>query len=313
MHAVVATTWGPPSVLELRKVELPEPISTEVRCRVIAAGVNPVDAKTRRGEGVARWVGPPPVILGWEFVGVVEALGYGVTRFRPGDVVFGMPWFPRAARCYAEWVTAPSRHLALVPAGTDPLTLAGLPLAGLTAWQSLIEAASVKSEDRVIILGASGTVGRLAIQLCATIGADVSAVVRTQAWTRRLHQLGAREVVPFDEVTTLRPGNLVVDLVGGIWTAEAVALAEPGGIILAIADGADAIVTNAAESRQVSVIQSLVEPDHAALETLAERVQAGSLTVDLAEALPLEKAGLAHQRIERGGVGGKILLLAESC
>ena len=85
MRAVRVTCFGGPDVLGLAELERPSPISTEVLVRVTAAGVNPVDCKTRRGEGVARWTGPPPFILGWDVCGVVEAVGYGVTRFAVGD------------------------------------------------------------------------------------------------------------------------------------------------------------------------------------------------------------------------------------
>src|SRR6202521_2664127 len=97
MRAVQVSRFGGPEVLKLTELERPSPISTEVLVRVIAAGVNPVDCKTRRGDGVARWVGPPPFVAGWDVCGVVEAMGYGVGRFKVGDVVFGMPRFPRAA------------------------------------------------------------------------------------------------------------------------------------------------------------------------------------------------------------------------
>src|SRR3981081_4340934 len=97
MRAVLVTRFGGTEVLCPAEVERPSPISTEVLVRVVAAGVNPVDCKTRRGEGVARWVGPPPFIDGWDMCGVVEATGYGVTRFNVGDLVFGMPRLPRQA------------------------------------------------------------------------------------------------------------------------------------------------------------------------------------------------------------------------
>ena len=120
MRAVQVTRFGGPEVLVCADVEKPAPISTEVLVRVVAAGINPVDGKTRRGEGVARWVGPTPFILGWDVCGVVEAMGYGVTRFKQGDIVYGMPRFPRAAGAYAEYVAAPSRQFARIPDGIFP-------------------------------------------------------------------------------------------------------------------------------------------------------------------------------------------------
>src|SRR5260370_4104888 len=109
MRAVEVTRFGGPDVLRVAEVERPSPISTEILVRVIAAGVNPVDCKTRRGEGVSRWIGPPPFVPGWDVAGVVEALGYGVTRFGAGDAGYGMPAFPRAAGGDGESGAAPTR------------------------------------------------------------------------------------------------------------------------------------------------------------------------------------------------------------
>jgi len=156
MRAVLVTRFGGPDVLEVAQVERPSPISTEVLVRVVAAGVNPVDYKTRRGDGVARWVGQPPFIVGWDVCGVVEAMGYGVTRFAVGDRVFGMPRFPRAAGAYAEYVTAPSRQFAHIPKASSSTEAAAMPLASLTAWQCLIETAQIRNGQTVLIHGARG-------------------------------------------------------------------------------------------------------------------------------------------------------------
>src|ERR1700680_2530176 len=104
MRAIAVERFGGPEVLTPVEVEPPSPISTEVLVEVHAAGVNPVDLKTRRGHGVATWAGPPPFVAGWDLAGTVVATGYGVTRFGLGDRVFGMPRFPRAAGAYAEYV-----------------------------------------------------------------------------------------------------------------------------------------------------------------------------------------------------------------
>src|SRR5437899_742553 len=175
MRAVLVTRFGAPDVLEVGELERPSPISTEVLVRVIAAGVNPVDCKTRRGDGVARWVGPPPFIVGWDVCGVGESMGYGVTRFAVGDVVFGMPRFPRAAGAYAEYVTAPSRQFARVPKAIPPIEAAALPLALLTAWQCLIDAGQIRDGQKVLIHGAGGGVGHLAVQIAKARGARVMA------------------------------------------------------------------------------------------------------------------------------------------
>jgi len=130
MRAIRQEALGGPEVLELVDVPRPEPGPTEVLVRVAAAGVNPVDWKTRARGGV---LGEPPFAVGWDVAGTVEEIGRGVTRFAPGDRVFGMPRFPREAAAYAEYVTAPSRQLARVPCGLSDVEAGALPLAGLTA------------------------------------------------------------------------------------------------------------------------------------------------------------------------------------
>jgi len=137
VKAIVMRAHGGPDVLGLEEVPKPEPAPTEVLVRVAVAGVNPVDWKVREEPWLPDLMGEPPFILGWDVAGTVEAVGYGVTRFAAGDSVFGMPWFPRLARAYAEYVAAPSRHFARIPEALDPEAAGGLPLAGLTAWQAL--------------------------------------------------------------------------------------------------------------------------------------------------------------------------------
>jgi NADPH:quinone reductase-like Zn-dependent oxidoreductase len=292
LRAVEVTRFGGPEVLRLADVEMPAPISTEVLVRVLAAGVNPVDCKTRRGHGVARWVGPPPFIPGWDVAGVVESTGYGVTRFRAGDLVYGMPWFPRAAAAYAEYVTAPSRQFASMPRGLSPNDAAALPLAALTAWQCLVETARVETGQIVVIHGAAGGVGHLAMQLAQSRGAGV-------VMTRGRADRSALEARGLD---------LALDLVGGDDTRLLLDTLREGGLLLAVADGASDEVKLAARERGIDVLEPLVEPDGNALEEIARLVESGDLTVQLDGVFPLEQAAAAHERLERGGVQGKLVL-----
>lgn len=292
MRAVLVTRFGGPDVLAVAEVERPSPISTEVLVRVVAAGVNPVDCKTRHGGGVARWLGPPPFIVGWDVCGVVEAMGYGVTRFAVGDLVFGMPRFPRAAGAYAEYVTAPSRQLARVPKAISPVDAAALPLAWLTAWQCLIETARIRNDQTVLIHGAAGGVGHIAVQIAKAHGA------RVVATTGRNDR----------EALQTRDADVALDLVGGDDTQALVATIRDGGLLLAVAGGAAGPVKTEAKRRGVRVEEPLVEPDGHALEVATERIEAGDLKVTVAETFPLERAAAAHERLERGGVRGKLVL-----
>ena len=291
MRAVHVTSFGGPEVLVCADVEQPAPISTEVLVRVIAAGINPVDGKTRRGEGVARWVGPPPFIPGWDVCGVVEAMGYGVTRFKEGDMVYGMPRFPRAAGAYGEYVAAPSRQFARIPDGISPSEAAALPLAALTAWQCLVETANIRAGQTVLVHGAGGGVGHLAVQIANALGARVLTTGRDDQ--------GALNT---------RDADVALDLVGGAATRELVASVRPGGLLLAVADGANDEVQAEARRRGVRVQEPLVEPDGHALEEIAKLVGAGALKVMVADTFPLERARAAHERLDRGGVRGKLVL-----
>lgn len=279
-------------MLEVAEVERPSPISTEVLVRVVAAGVNPVDCKTRRGDGVARWVGPPPFIIGWDVCGVVEAMGYGVTRFAVGDLVFGMPRFPRAAGAYAEYVTAPSRQFARVPKATSPIEAAALPLAVLTAWQCLIETAQIRNGQTVLIHGAAGGVGHLAVQIAKARGARV---IATTGRNDR-EALQAREV------------DVALDLVGGDDIQLLLDTLRGGGLLLEVAGYPSDELKAAAKERNVRVLEPLVEPDGHALEQIATLVDSGDLKVIIDEVFPLERAVAAHERLERGGVRGKLVL-----
>ena len=194
----------------------PEPIPTEVLVRVHAAGVNPVDWKTRKGSGMAGVLGDPPWRIGWDVAGVVEEVGMGVTRFRPGDEVFGMPWFPRAAGAYADYVTCPARQLALRPEGLDFAAAAALPLAALTAWQALVDTAGLQAGQRVLVHAAAGGVGHLAVQIAKALGAEVYGTAGA-AKQDFLRELGVDRPIDykaeaFEDVAT--DMDVVLDLIG---------------------------------------------------------------------------------------------------
>jgi len=308
MRAVSQDRLGPPSVLRMVTVPRPEPGGTEVLVRVLAAGVNPVDWKTRADGGR---LGPPPFILGWDVAGVVEALGEGVTRFAVGDRVFGMPWFPRQAGAYAEYLTCPSRQLAATPGTLDDAQAAGLPLAGLIAWQSLIDTAAVKAGDRVLIQAAAGGVGNLAVQIAKHAGAYVigTAGTRDQAF---LAELGVDQ--PIDYTTTnvaaeVTGVDVVLDLVGGKVGVTSVPMLRDGGLLISVPSASDLGPLRAAAAGRVRVTGILVEPDRTSMDAMAALASAGKLRQRIARTLPLDQAAQAHELGESGRAGGKMVLL----
>ncbi|MGH9212535.1 MAG: NADP-dependent oxidoreductase [Acidimicrobiales bacterium] len=307
MRAIQQDTYGGPEVLRLVEVERPTPAPTEVLVKVQAAGVNPVDWKVRARPG---YFDHTPFTVGWDVAGLVEEVGSGVTRFSPGDPVFGMPKFPREAAAYAEYVTAPSRHFARRPAGLSPIEAAGLPLAGLTAWQILVDTADVQPGQRVLVTAAAGGVGHLAVQIAKARGAHVVGTARA-AKHDFVHGLGADEVVDYTAVdvgAAVRDIDVVVDLPGGESSLQAMPTLKPGGLLVPVTGGANAEIQTAAAERGVRLVLFLVEPDHAGLEQLAALVDAGQLRVEVDTVFPLADAAKAHELGERGRTRGKIVL-----
>jgi NADPH:quinone reductase-like Zn-dependent oxidoreductase len=291
-------------------VDPPSPIPTEVLVEVHAAGVNPVDWKTREGRGAARACGPPPFTLGWDVAGVVTELGRGVTIFAPGDRVFGMPWFPRAAGAYAEFVTAPSRQFARMPDGLSFEEAAALPLAALTSWQALVDTAHVSEGQTVLINGASGGVGHIAVQVAKARGARVIGTARAVNHDF-LRELGAdecldRERVPLQDAA--RDVDVVLDFVGGDASTAALDTLREGGLLVSVPSGPNEDAAAEGEKRGIGVTGILVEPDGHAMGEIAALVREGRLTAHVDSTFPLEDAARAHERLEAGGVRGKIVL-----
>lgn len=304
MQVIRQQAYGGPEVLELVEVERPSPRPTEVLVRVLAAGVNPIDWKARAGAMRL----PLPLTVGWDIAGVVEQAGGGVTRFQPGDEVFGMPRFPGVAGGYAQYVTARSRQLARKPAPLSFDQAAGLPLAGLTAWQIIVDTADVQPGQRVLVTAAGGGVGHLAVQIAKARGAYVIATARPDKHPV-LRDLGADEVIDYttvDAPSAVGLLDLVVDAVGGAGAASWLPALRPGGLLVPVTGAA--AVTEPAAQAGVRVASLLVEPDYAGLEALAELVEAGKLRVLVQAVFPLAEAAKAHALGEQGRTLGKIVL-----
>ncbi|MFD7584477.1 NADP-dependent oxidoreductase [Kitasatospora sp. NPDC059811] len=316
MRAVVQDTFGGPEALRVAEVTRPVPLPTEVLVRVHAAGINPVDWKTRDGSGMAGLLGEPPFTLGWDVSGVVEEVGFGVTTLKAGDEVYGMPWFPRAANAYAEYVTAPARQFARKPATLDHVHAAAVPLAALTAWQAVVDTAQVRAGQRVLVTAAAGGVGHFAVQFARHLGAHVIATASAarHPW---LKELGADEVIDytstrFEDATA--GIDVVIDLVGDahdLTSTRSLKVLRPGGLLVAIPAGVSPELAAATEAAGVQVTPFLVEPDGAALTTIAALIDAGEVAVEVERTFPLEQAGAAHARGEAGRTRGKLVLTTE--
>ncbi|EFL17783.1 NADP-dependent oxidoreductase [Streptomyces sp. C] len=304
MRAIVVNEWGGPETLVEREIERPEPGLNEILVRVHAAGVNPVDWKTRASGGLIAWGEVP--IVGWDVSGTVEAVGPGVTLYAPGDEVYGMPGFPRQAGGYAEYVVGAARHFARKPASLDHVQAAALPLAALTAWQALVDTAAVTPGQRVLVHAAAGGVGHLAVQIAKARGAYVIGTA-SEAKHGLLRELGADELIDYrsaDFTEAVSDVDVVIDSLGGENGARSLKVLKPGGHLVTLPSPDDV----PADADGVHTGWTLVEPDFRGLVEIAALVEEGRLRPVIDTVLPLEQAAQAHGLGELGRTTGKIVL-----
>jgi NADPH:quinone reductase-like Zn-dependent oxidoreductase len=312
MRAISATRPGGPEVLELIETAKPQPGLVEVLVRVHAAAINPTDWKTRaRGDWEER--GKPreaPAIPGFDVSGVVEAVGFGVTLFQPGDEVFGMPMFPHFPGAYAEYVTAPPRHFAKKPAGLSHIEAAALPLVSLTAHQALVDMAKVQPGQRVLIHAAAGGVGHVAVQIAKALGAYVIGTA-SAAKHDFVRGLGADEVIDYtavDFADAVKDVDAVIDTIGGDYNERSLRTLRDGGTLVSLTQLVTDETKAEAAQRGITADFMLVEPDHAGMQAVAALVESGKLRVVVDTVFPLAEAARAHALGEAGRTSGKIVL-----
>ncbi|MFF4657951.1 NADP-dependent oxidoreductase [Streptomyces sp. NPDC001381] len=302
MRAVVLTTYGGPERLSVS--EVPEPAVPDpdgVLIRTAAAAVNPVDLQTRAGLHAGRSAVRPPMILGWDVAGTVTAVGEDVTGFRVGDQVVAMSAQMATGRgTYAETVALPADIVAPAPATLSLTSAAGLPLAGLTARQAL-DALALPEGATVLVTGAVGSVGGLAVQLARLRGLTVVAQVRSARDEDEVRALGADRVV-VDEAHF--PAACVDGLLETAGLPQAIGAVRDDGRAVSV------VPTRVpAAERGIHVAVSYVEQDGPGLSALGSLVDDGSLRLRTAKELGFEDAPRAHRLLAAGGERGKLLLL----
>lgn len=313
MKVMQFTEYGGPDVLHAAEQPDPVPGPGEVRIRIHAAGVNPVDAKIRKGLLQQRLPHQLPIIPGWDAAGTVDAVGTGVSQWKSGDAVFAYCRKPVVQfGTYAEAIILPETHVARAPSRLSMEESAAVPLAALTAYQSLFGAGKLVAGQTVLVHAGAGGVGGYAIQLAKIAGARVIATGR-KANHAAMMALGADHVVDYTEsdfrtaVRALYPEgiDLAYDTVGGEVQAASADVLRPGGTLVSILAFADeaGIAARGLVPRYV-----FVAPNQAELTRIAGWLDQGSLTVRLADVLPLEQAVEAHRRIETGRTAGKLVL-----
>jgi len=312
MKAVAIYEFGEPDVLKLIEMEKPEPESDEVLIKVAGAGVNPVDAKTRKGLGfVAEAIKDSfPWVPGFDVAGVVEKTGSKVTEFKAGDRVYGRLNFQTATGGYTQYTAAKETDIAKAPDNIDLLYAAGVPVAGMTAWQGLFRVGNVKEGDRVLIHAGAGGVGHFAVQFAKMAGAYVicTASERNRSF---LMELGADEVVDYRKNAfekVIEPVDFILDNMGFEVAEKSLEILKKDGLMVTVPTiAADkAKETGALKGLNVEGIKVQISKEN--LTKIAELIDKGHVRVFVSQIYSLSEAVQAHRDIESGATRGKIVI-----
>ncbi|MFT4122575.1 MAG: NADP-dependent oxidoreductase [Microbacteriaceae bacterium] len=312
MRAVVIEGAGGPEALTVVERAIPARVNSEFLIKVVAAGVNPIDAKTRAGRGVFAELALPAV-LGNEFSGIVVESPYEAHPIRPGDEVYGITPVPRSAGSYAEYVTASALNLARKPAELSHVEAAGVPLAALTAWGMVVDVAKAHEGQRMLVHAGAGGVGHFAVQFAHFFGARVTATgsTRNVGWLR---ELGADEVIDhtlerFEEVVS--NVDVVIDLVGNVIAdtgTRSLGVLRPGGLIVNAPSGSWPTLVADAAAAGVRATSFKFTPDGSTLAIVSRLLQSGDVRVYVDRVFDLDQAAAAHEAVEGGHTRGKIVL-----
>ena len=316
MKSIEYTRFGDAEVLQLAERPMPQPKGREVRVKVVAAGLNPIDYKTRKGLGfvagqiAGQLENKEGWVPGYDIAGEVDAVGEGCFDWNVGDRVMGMVGFPLLGGGYAEYVTTTPETLCRVPDSLDLEKAAGVPLAALTAWQALFEVGSVKEGDKVLIPAAAGGVGHFAVQFAKARGAYVIATASGRNHDF-LHEIGVDEAIDYtktDFVDACYGLDFVLDTMGGDvghWSLGV--LAATGQLVTVPTVTAEQIIKEG-EKRGIRTAGLTVHPDQEGLAAVAELIETEDVTVHIDKQFPLEDAKKAHTELETGHVRGKLVL-----
>jgi NADPH:quinone reductase-like Zn-dependent oxidoreductase len=313
MRAAVIDTVGSPEVFHMQTMPTPKPVMAEFLVRVVAAGVNPIDAKTRSGRGVSSAIETMPAVLGYDFSGIVVESPFAASGLLPGDEVYGMTAFPRTGGSYAEYVAVSSLSLTRKPTTLSHVEAAGVPLAALTAWGMVVDVAKAHEGQRILIHAGSGGVGHFAVQFATYFGARVIATGsgRNVGWLRELgaHQAVDHDAVRFEDVVS--QVDVVIDLIGNTVDdtgTRSLSVLRPGGLIVNAPTGSWPTLVEDARAVGVRATTFRVAPDGSTLDTIGRLLESGDVRVFVDQVFELDEVHQAHTVLEGGHAKGKIVL-----
>jgi NADPH:quinone reductase len=332
MNVVMMHSPGTPGVLQ--HGEMPVPgirRDTDVLIRLKAAGLNPVDAKLRLNPD--SYSMPLPVVLGFDGAGVVEMTGKAVTRFVPGDeVYFCHPSFGGRTGCYAQYTVVPEILLARKPQRLTFAEAAAIPLALITAWESLFERASVQAGHKVLVHGGAGGVGHLAIQLAKRAGATVCTTVGSESKAAFVAALGAEKHILYRDEdfaqavlrwSEAQGVDVALDTAGGQTFEQTFAAVRYGGRLITLLQPAAGTNWGVARQRNLGIgLELMLSPTYLGipqaqraqsrvLEACAPRFDSGELRIFVTKTYSMKDAQAAHHEMEKGARIGKLVLVID--
>jgi NADPH:quinone reductase-like Zn-dependent oxidoreductase len=321
MKAIVYRSYGSPNVLRMEEIAKPVPTAKEILVKVRAASVNPYDWHFMRGEPylVRLFTGlrkPKFTTLGADFAGIVEEVGAMVTEFKAGDEVFG-----NCRGAFAEYACVAVSTVFSKPAGISFEQAASVPIAGLTALQSLRDKGHIQSAAKVLINGAAGGVGTFAVQIAKTFGADVTGVCSTRNMDM-VRALNADQVIDYtqeDFTESSQRYDIFLDLVGNHPLSACRRVLTPKGIYVAAGGKADpwmfAVFAGALHAFLLSLtgtrklVGFFAKMNQADLKILGELMQAGEVLPVLDKTYPLRECAAAVGYLEEGHARGKVVII----
>lgn len=313
MKAIQLTATDGADALAYEDVPRPEPDDDELLVRVHTAGVNPLDWLICRGMLSELRDKPLPWIPGWDLSGVVASVGEQVTKFEPGDAVYSMVRLPGAGGTFAEYATTIVDEVRAKPSSLSHTEAAGVPMAGQTAFHALYQAGELEAGQRVLVHGAAGGVGHMAVQFATNTGARVigTASGRNEQFLRNL---GVDEFINYREQRfedVLDSVNVVLDTIGGEVLERSAEVVQSEGTVVTLPDqpSADSIERFQTEHDvAVRFFDVLTESDPATLQSVSTTVEAGTLEPTISATYPLSEAQQALERSADGHVRGKLVL-----
>ena len=307
MKAIVINQYGGAEELVEKELSKPNIEANQVLIEMHATSINPIDWKIRAGYMKDGMDFDFPLILGWDAAGVVSEVGKEVANFKVGDEVFARPAMSNGT--YAEYVAVEEELVALKPKSVSFEEAASVPLAGLTAWQCLVDYGHIKQGNKVLIHAGSGGVGSFAIQIAKSFGAYVisTASGKNEAF---LKELGVDEFINYettDFIDVVNDVDLVVDTMGGEILDESLEIVKEGGRLVSTAGQPDA---EKAKAKKVTADSMWLNPNGKQLAELGDLMEKGKVKVHIGETYPLTQAGLrkAHELSETHHAKGKIVI-----